>query len=144
MFMNFRKKISGSRWFLLPVFLITAAFYFFWTCLPSPLFRTPTSTVLEDRDGKLLGAIIAADGQWRFPYNPNVPEKFRKAIISFEDKRFYNHPGVDVLAISRAIKQNISAQKVKSGGSTLTMQVIRLVRKGKSRTVREKIIEMIM
>ena len=139
------KKLFRSRRFLLSLLILLAgAFYFFWTCVPSPLFRTPTSTVLEDRNGNLLGAIIAADGQWRFPHNPNVPEKFRKAIIQFEDKRFYEHPGIDVLAMSRAVRQNISSQKIKSGGSTLSMQVIRLSRKGKSRTLWEKVIEIIM
>jgi penicillin-binding protein 1C len=142
--MRFKKLFSRKRFLLSLVILFAGASWFFWTCLPSPLFRTPTSTVLEDRNGNLLGAIIAADGQWRFPYNPDVPEKFRKAIIQFEDKRFYHHPGVDVLAMSRAVRQNISSQKIKSGGSTLSMQVIRLARKGKSRTMWEKIIEMIM
>src|SRR5437868_136044 len=139
------KKLFFSRRFLISLLILFAgAFYFFWTCLPFPLFRTPTSTVLEDRNGNLLGAIIAEDGQWRFPHNPNVPEKFRKAIIQFEGKRFYEHPGIDVLAMSRAVRQNISSQKIKSGGSTLSMQVIRLSRKGKSRTIWEKVFEIIM
>ena len=120
------------------------AFYFFWTCLPSPLFITPTSTVLEDRNGELLGALIAQDGQWRFPYNKNVTEKFKKAIVRFEDKRFYHHPGFDVIAIARAAWQNLHSRKVKSGGSTLSMQVIRLSRKGKERSIWQKIIEAIM
>ena len=78
----------------------------FWLSLPRPLFNKPTSWVIEDARGQLLGATIAADGQWRFPYNADVPDKFAKCIVAFEDKRFYYHPGVDILAILRAIRQN--------------------------------------
>jgi penicillin-binding protein 1C len=121
---------------------VLAAWY--WLALPSPLFTTPTSTVLEDNDGKLMGAKIADDGQWRFPNTENVPDKFAKALVQFEDRQFYNHPGVNVAAFTRAMYQNITKGKVVSGGSTLTMQVIRLARKGRSRTFYEKFIEFIM
>ncbi len=100
--------------------------------------------VLEARDGSLLGARISADGQWRFPHNESVPEKFQKAIVEFEDNRFFSHPGFDPLAFGRAMWQNLKNRRVVSGGSTLSMQVIRLSRKGKSRTVFEKIIEIIL
>ncbi|MEM7102569.1 MAG: penicillin-binding protein 1C [Bacteroidota bacterium] len=112
-------------------------------CLPRPLFEDPTSTVLESHDGHLLGARIAEDGQWRFPYNAEVPEKFAIAITEFEDHRFYFHPGVDPVGIGRAVIQNIRNRKIVSGGSTLTMQVIRLSRKGKKRTVFQKTLEAI-
>src|ERR1700761_3303408 len=98
----------------------------FWFCLPKPLFKSPTSYVIDDANGQLLGAAIASDGQWRFPPNKKVPEKFKQCIIAFEDKRFMHHPGVDVLAMARAIKQNLHSKKVESGGSTITMQVIRI------------------
>lgn len=120
---------------------LVIAYYF---CLPQPIFNDPVSTVLEDRQGELLGARIASDGQWRFPYNDSVPDKFSQAIISFEDKRFYYHPGVDPLAMLRALYLNISQGHVVSGGSTLSMQVIRLARKGQSRTLWEKFIEVIL
>lgn len=113
----------------------------YYFCLPSTLFDDPYSTVLEDRQGELLSASIAADGQWRFPELDTIPEKFAKALVSYEDKRFWNHPGVDLLSIGRAVKQNLKAGKTLSGGSTIDMQVIRLSRKGKGRTVLEKIIE---
>jgi penicillin-binding protein 1C len=131
-----------TGWSLLILFLL--AFYIFWNCLPDSLFITPTSTVLTDRNGNLMGALIAGDGQWRFPYKKNISEKFSKAIVQFEDKRFYNHPGVDVLALARATYQHLSSAKIKSGGSTLSMQVIRLSRKGKPRTVWQKLVEIIM
>ena len=116
----------------------------YYFCLPSTLFEDPYSTVLEDYQGELLSASIAKDGQWRFPELDTVPEKFAKALVAYEDKRFYSHPGVDILSIGRAIKQNLSARKIKSGGSTIDMQVIRLSRKGKSRTIFEKAIESLL
>ena len=91
-----------------------------------------------------MGAKIADDGQWRFPYNEKIPAKFAIALIEFEDRQFYNHPGVNIMAFCRAIKQNITNGKVVSGGSTLTMQVIRLARKGKSRNILEKLIEFVL
>lgn len=112
----------------------------FWFCIPKHLFNAPTSFVIDDNQGQLLGASIASDGQWRFPYNANVPPKFKACIIAFEDKRFEHHPGFDVVAFSRAIKQNIRARRVVSGGSTLTMQVIRLSTR-KNRTVWQKLLE---
>ena len=111
---------------------------------PGQLFDDPVCAVLESRDGQLMGARIAADGQWRFPASDTVPEKFARAIITFEDKRFRYHPGVDPLAILRAIRLNILGGEVRSGASTLTMQVIRLSRGDKPRTISEKLIEMVL
>lgn len=110
-------------------------------CLPDPLFKDPYSVVLLDHHEELLGARIAADGQWRFPAIGSIPDRFAKAILAFEDKRFYQHPGVDPLALGRALWLNLSHGEVRSGGSTLTMQVIRLSRKGKPRTFAQKIVE---
>lgn len=111
---------------------------------PSKLFKKPTSYVLEDKNGNLLNASIAEDGQWRFPYDSDVPDKFSKCITTFEDRRFYYHPGVDPLAFARAFIQNIQSKNVVSGGSTLTMQVIRLSRGAKSRNIFNKFIESIL
>ncbi|TAE47921.1 MAG: penicillin-binding protein 1C [Bacteroidetes bacterium] len=126
---------------LIPAGILLLLYVF---CLPDPLFKDPLSTVLEDRKGQLLGARIAADGQWRFPEREDAPEKFAVSLITFEDKRFYYHPGVDPLAMFRAVGQNLRGRSVISGGSTLSMQVIRLSRKGKSRTLWEKLIEIVL
>jgi len=117
------------------------AWYYF--ALPDPLFSKPYSTVLEDERGELLSAAIARDGQWRFPQLDAVPQKFKEALIHFEDKRFYYHPGVDVLSLARAFKQNIYSGRIVSGGSTLTMQVVRLSR-NRPRTYFEKALEIIL
>ena len=111
---------------------------------PGQLFDDPVCAVLESSDGHLLGARIAADGQWRFPAADTVPEKFAKAIVAFEDKRFYRHPGVDPLAVARALRLNASNGEVRSGASTLTMQTIRLSRGNQARTIREKMLEALL
>ena len=116
----------------------------YYFCLPKTLFDDPYATVVNDRNGALLSARIANDGQWRFPELDSLPQKYITSLLSFEDKRFYYHPGVDPLAFGRAIKQNVQAGRIVSGGSTLSMQVIRLHRKGKDRSVFEKFIEMVL
>lgn len=110
-------------------------------CTPDKFFNDPTCTILTDKDGNILNARIADDGQWRFPPRTDVPYKFKMAIIQFEDRSFYKHWGFSFKAFGRAMKQNISAGRVVSGGSTITMQVVRLSRKGQSRTVSEKLVE---
>lgn len=104
----------------------------------------PFSTVLVDRNGELLSAALAVDEQWRFPLRGEVPEKFERAIVRFEDRRFGYHPGVDLLAVARAAVHNLRAGEVVSGASTLSMQVVRLSRPGEARTVGEKLIEMVL
>lgn len=126
--------------------LLTAAIGFFawyYFALPEPLFTKPYSTVLEDEQGELLAAAISRDGQWRFPQLDTVPQKFKEALILFEDKRFFNHPGVDVLSLARAVRQNIHHERIVSGGSTITMQVVRLSR-NRPRTYFEKMLEIIL
>lgn len=128
----------------LAVAFTTCAMIAYCFALPDAIFDDPYSTVLVARNGELLSASIAHDGQWRFPANQHVPEKFAAALIAFEDQRFYWHPGVDPLAIGRALSQNVSQGKTVSGGSTISMQVVRLSRRSASRTVFEKCIEMIL
>ena len=112
--------------------------------LPAILFQAPTSFVIFDKESNLLNASIADDGQWRFPYNQEVPEKFISCITTFEDKRFFYHPGIDPFALFRALKQNIGRSRTISGGSTISMQVIRLYKKNNRRTLWNKIAESIL
>lgn len=133
--------IRYKKYFLGLAITLLIGYYF---CLPDTLFDDPYSIVLEDYQGELLSASIASDGQWRFPEMDTVPEKFAKAVVAYEDKRFWNHPGIDVLSFGRAIKQNFNAGKIISGASTIDMQLIRLSRRGKGRTVFEKLIESVL
>lgn len=134
-----RKYLKSTGLIFLLAFFIS--FYF---SLSKPLLKKPLSYVIEDKDGILLGAHIADDEQWRFPYNQHVPLKFKIAITNFEDKGFYLHNGVNYFALARAFYLNIKHKKIVSGGSTLTMQVIRLSRDNQSRTFFEKLIELIL
>ncbi|MDT0294474.1 penicillin-binding protein 1C [Mesonia ostreae] len=120
------------------VVLIVGLIWFF--CLPRNLFNAPTSTVLKSREGLMLGARIAKDGQWRFPKQDNVPYRFEQCILNFEDEYFYSHPGFNPISITKALWENITTQQ-RRGGSTLTQQVIRLSRKNQKRTYFEKLIE---
>jgi penicillin-binding protein 1C len=132
------------RW-VRPAGIAFALLLAFWLLVPIVSFDDPLSTVVLDRDGELLGASIAADGQWRFGLAPDgVPDKFTQAIVCFEDRRFYAHPGVDPIALARAALQNLRGGRVVSGGSTLTMQVVRLSRKGRPRTFVEKAVEAVL
>ncbi|MGB2338013.1 MAG: transglycosylase domain-containing protein, partial [Alcanivorax sp.] len=106
----------------------------FWP-LPERLTHTPYATLMLDRNDRLLGARIAADEQWRFVPVEVLPDKYRRALLSYEDKRFFAHPGVDPLAIARAAWLNARAGRVVSGGSTLTMQLARLLRDDPPRTL---------
>ncbi|MCE8466181.1 penicillin-binding protein 1C [Bacteroides nordii] len=111
-------------------------------CLPRQLFHVPYSTVVTDRNNELLGARIAPDGQWRFPPRTTTPAKIQACFIEFEDNHFFHHWGVNPVSIGRAAYQNLKAGRVISGGSTITMQTIRLARNN-PRTFSEKFIEMI-
>jgi penicillin-binding protein 1C len=133
---------SAFKWLVLAGLVVFGVWYV--NCLPDKLFADSTSTVLLDKDGNLLGARIADDGQWRFSPAKKVPEKFEKCLIQFEDRGFYEHPGISAKGLGRALVQNVKKQRVISGGSTLTMQLARIMRKNPPRTVTEKAIEMLI
>ena len=128
-----------KRFIIVGVLLI---WYYF--SLPNPLFKDPTATVVETRNGELIGAKIAQDGQWRFPKTDSVPQKFKQCILTFEDQQFYRHFGFNPVSMIGAITENIKEGRVVRGGSTITQQLIRLARKGKKRTYAEKLIELIL
>ena len=138
--LNFFKRLSVTQKVILCILAFLVTGYIF--CLPRHQFHVPYSTVVTDRNEELLGARIASDGQWRFPPRNTTPEKIKECLITFEDKHFYHHWGVNPFAIGRAFYQNVKNKRIVSGGSTLTMQTIRLAR-NESRTFREKLIEMI-
>jgi len=125
---------------LLLLFLLS----WFSLCLPKTLFNSPTCHIIEDKDGNLLNATIATDGQWRFPANDEVPHKFIDCITTFEDKRFFYHPGIDPVSIGRALIKNIKRKKTVQGGSTITMQVMRMTQKDNQRTFWNKLKESIL
>ena len=114
-----------------------------WFALPKPLFKAPLSTVVWSKENKLLGARVAADGQWRFPAQEKIPVKFKTSIIYFEDEYFDHHFGFNPVAMAKALWHNLT-EDTKRGGSTLSQQVIRLSRKNKPRTYLEKLKELFL
>lgn len=141
--MDFRRIIRPDFRLVASVCIISAVLLFAF-CLPRELFGNVSySTVVMDKNGELLGARIADDGQWRFPPSDTVPRKFGQALVEFEDRAFRWHPGVNPGAVCRALWQNIREGERVSGGSTITMQVIRMSR-GKERNLWQKIIEAVL
>ncbi|PIE15027.1 MAG: penicillin-binding protein 1C [Rhodobacterales bacterium] len=96
-----------------------------------PTLTADTSTEVLDRNGTLLRAYTVADGRWRLKTSLEaVDADYLKMLIAYEDKRFYQHTGVDMIAMLRAGFQALTRGKIVSGGSTLTMQVARLLEDG--------------
>ena len=135
-----RNKIK-SRWKWL--LILSIGIVAFWL-VPTPRFNDPTSTVVFSAENDLLGARIADDGQWRFPPADSLPLNYQKALLAFEDRWFFYHPGVNPVSIIRALWLNLKQHKVVSGGSTITMQVARLSRKNPPRNLPGKVLEMFM
>lgn len=93
-----------------------------------PPLQVSTSIELRDREGALLRAYTVADGRWRLALNnADVDPDYLHLLLAYEDNRFYQHGGVDALAMTRALAQSLGHGKIVSGGSTLTMQVARLL-----------------
>jgi penicillin-binding protein 1C len=86
------------------------------------------STIVLDRSDKLLRAFTTADGRWRLPIEvAEVDERYLAMLMAFEDKRFYQHRGIDMRSMTRAAVQLVENGRIVSGASTLTMQVARLI-----------------
>ncbi|CAK8711959.1 hypothetical protein GKODMF_03525 [Candidatus Electrothrix gigas] len=145
-----KKIIIASACSLITGCTLTLLILFF--ALPDPLpapFPPPCSTKILDRNGKLLRLFTTKDGYWRLPAhlekkgdNTVVDPEFIRLLLACEDKRFWSHHGVDLLALSRAFFQLITQGRVVSGASTITMQTVRLLCPH-SRSVWGKIFEMI-
>lgn len=125
--------------------LLLAALAWLWFApLPGALARTDYAILMLDRHGELLAARIAADQQWRFAPVDELPHKYQRALLTFEDQRFFWHPGIDPLAVARAVRDDLRAGRIVSGGSTLTMQLARILRDNPPRTFAEKASEALL
>jgi penicillin-binding protein 1C len=99
-----------------------------------------TSHIVLDREGKLLRAYATSEGRWRLPATvKDVDPRFLKLLFAYEDKRFYEHDGVDPLALGRAAFQFVTSGHIVSGASTLTMQVARLLEPREHRSLGAKL-----
>lgn len=124
--------------------LALAGLFIAFLCIPVPRFNKPYSTVLTARNGELLGAKIADDGQWRFPASDNYSPKYVACLLGYEDRWFFFHPGFNPVSFVKAFVDNVKAGEVVRGGSTLSMQVVRMSRDNPPRIYAEKLWEVVL
>jgi len=113
---------------------------------PLPLAEArQVSTTIVDRNGKLLRAYAMADGRWRLLVDAKtgVDPGYLKLLLAYEDRRFYSHAGVDPLALGRAAFQLVTRGYIVSGGSTITMQLARLMEPRRQRSIHAKLRQMV-
>ncbi len=107
---------------------------------PPPLDAAPVSAQVVDRDGRLLRAFATPQGYWRFSADlDRIDPHFVDMLIAYEDQRFFEHPGVDPLALLRAAGQLVTSGHIVSGGSTLSMQLARLIEPREERSISAKL-----
>lgn len=135
-------QVNRPKVFLLVT--ISFGFYLIFIWPPNPLFDVPYAALIESSEGELLDASIASDEQWRFPPLDSLPVKFKVASRLFEDEYFYYHFGINPFSLMRANYQNIRHRKIVSGGSTISMQTIRMALGNKPRTYSQKFKEVLL
>ncbi|PBQ21912.1 penicillin-binding protein 1C [Pseudomonas congelans] len=116
------------KWLAGAIMLLIALLWLADRLWPLPLPRDDLARVVLAEDGTPLWRFADANGVWRYPVsNEQVSPYYLEALLTYEDRWFYSHPGVNPLALLRATWQNLSGARVVSGGSTLSMQVARLL-----------------
>ncbi|WP_421557289.1 peptidoglycan glycosyltransferase PbpC [Pseudomonas canadensis] len=117
-----------SRWTLASLLLVVALLWLADRIWPLPLPKDDLARVVLAEDGTPLWRFADANGVWRYPVQTSeVSPYYLDALLTYEDRWFYQHPGVNPLALARATWQNLTGTRVVSGGSTLSMQVARLL-----------------
>ena len=146
-FKRLHQKITKQKLLLLVKrFVIVIACLFLLFLLLNFLFplrdRVDYSTIVTDDKGEVINAFLTSGDKWRMKTElEEISPLLRKTIIAKEDKYFYSHPGINVVALGRALFKNLFRMKRTSGASTITMQVARALEPRK-RTVGAKLIEM--
>jgi len=117
-----------ARWTLAGLLLVVALLWLADRIWPLPLPKDDLARVVLAEDGTPLWRFADANGVWRYPVKTSeVSPYYLDALLTYEDRWFYQHPGVNPLALARATWQNLTGARVVSGGSTLSMQVARLL-----------------
>ncbi|MEJ5278353.1 peptidoglycan glycosyltransferase PbpC [Pseudomonas sp. MYb541] len=117
-----------ARWTLASLLLVVALLWLADRIWPLPLPKDDLARVVLAEDGTPLWRFADANGVWRYPVQTSeVSPYYLDALLTYEDRWFYQHPGVNPLALARATWQNLTGTRVVSGGSTLSMQVARLL-----------------
>lgn len=139
------RGLGLARWALLAIIAINGALLALATAallVPLPAQRDDWSTAVEYRDGTPAYVFLTRDDKWRLPVAlEDVDPQFIAALVALEDKRFFAHDGVDPIAIARAAYTDLIRRRRVSGGSTLTMQLARLL-EPRPRTIPSKLIDM--
>ena len=141
-----RVKLAGTALAAIGLMLATALAAWTVSLGPLPLSQAhQVSTTIVDRNGKLLRAYAMADGRWRLPVDAStaVDPTYLKLLLGYEDRRFRFHAGVDPLALGRAALQLVTRGHIVSGGSTITMQLARLMEPRRERSVYAKLRQMV-
>jgi penicillin-binding protein 1C len=109
---------------------------------PPPLGKARVSAEVLDADGQLLRAFATPEGRWRLKTTVgDVDPQFLRMLVAYEDRRFYEHGGVDFQAIGRAAFQLVTNGRIVSGASTLSMQVARLIEPRQGRSLSAKLLQ---
>jgi penicillin-binding protein 1C len=136
-----RLRVISIALAFLCVATMSAATWWVISLGPPPLGQNlEFSNSVVDREGRLLRAYATSEGRWRLPATvADVDPRFFAVLFAYEDKRFYAHHGVDALALTRAVAQLVSSGHIRSGGSTITMQVARLLEPRSERSLKAKL-----
>lgn len=126
------------------VLIALAVLFVLFVCIPVPRFNPSFSTIVLSSDERLLGACIADDEQWRFPASNNYSDKYTGCLLEYEDNWFFLHPGVNPSSLIESARVNRKAGRIVRGGSTISMQVVRMSRNNPKRTYGEKILEIVL
>ncbi|BBI45825.1 hypothetical protein ALP64_202809 [Pseudomonas syringae pv. actinidiae] len=122
------RLVQKLKWLAGCVLLLIALLWLADRLWPLPLPKDDLARVVLAEDGTPLWRFADANGVWRYPItNQQVSPYYLEALLTYEDRWFYSHPGVNPLALARASWQNLNGARVVSGGSTLSMQVARLL-----------------
>ena len=142
-----RRRIKRVAAGALAIVLLTTGIFAAWVVSlgPLPLLQAQeVSPAVVDRNGNLLRAYAMSDGRWRLPVEAkDVDPTYLKLLFAYEDKRFYSHKGVDPLAMGRAAFQLVTRGHIVSGGSTITMQLARLIEPRRHRSIHAKLRQMV-
>jgi penicillin-binding protein 1C len=142
-----RRGLCGSLavWFIATATVLSGGAWWIASLGPPPMGEgLAFSTLVVDRDGKLLRPYTTLDGRWRLPASrEQVDPRFLQLLLAYEDKRFNAHRGVDPVALGRALVQLIGHGRIISGASTITMQVARLLEPRTERSFTAKLRQMV-
>jgi len=140
--LRFHRLARVGLWAITAVNALLVALFAAVYAIPLPERDPGWSTVVEYRDGRPAYVFLSPDDKWRLPIElPRIDPKYAVALVALEDKRFWSHHGVDPIAIARAGWSDLTSGHRVSGGSTLSMQLARLL-EPRARTVPNKLLDM--